>query len=59
MLTEYLQGIYVSDINTAFDKIIYQKYNIDIVINCIINDHPSVINYECATDLVLNWWDRV
>ena len=37
MLTEYLQGIYVSDINTAFDKIIYQKYNIDIVINCTID----------------------
>jgi len=37
MLTEYLQGIYVSDINTAFDKTIYQKYNIDIVINCTID----------------------
>ena len=37
MLTEYLQGIYVSDINTAFDKTIYQKYNIDIVNNCTID----------------------
>ena len=37
MFTEYLQGIYVSDINTAFDKTIYQKYNIDIVINCTID----------------------
>ena len=37
MLTEYLQGIYVSDINTAFDKTIYQKYNIDIVINCTLD----------------------
>jgi len=37
MITEYLQGIYVSDINTAFDKTIYQKYNIDIVINCTID----------------------
>ena len=37
MLTEYLQGIYVSDINIAFDKTIYQKYNIDIVINCTID----------------------
>ena len=33
MLTEYLQGIYVSDIKTALDKKIYQKYNIDIAIN--------------------------
>ena len=37
MLIEYLQGIYVSDINTAFDKTIYQKYNIDIVINCTLD----------------------
>ena len=37
MIIEYLQGIYVSDINTAFDKTIYQKYNIDIVINCTID----------------------
>jgi hypothetical protein len=33
MLTEYIQGIYNSDITTSFDRQIYKKYNINIVIN--------------------------
>ena len=33
MLTEYIQGIYNSDITTSFDREIYKKYNINIVIN--------------------------
>ena len=33
MLTEYIQGIYNSDIATSFDRQIYKKYNINIVIN--------------------------
>ena len=41
MLTEYLQGIFVSDIKTSLDKIIYKKYNIDIVINLSL-DYPYV-----------------
>ena len=33
MLTEYIQGIFNSDITTSFDREIYKKYNINIVIN--------------------------
>ena len=33
MLTEYILGIYNSDITTSFDREIYKKYNINIVIN--------------------------
>ena len=34
MLTEYIQGIYSSDITESLHHEIYKKYNIDIVINC-------------------------
>lgn len=34
MLTEYIQGIYSSDITESLHHEIYKKYNISIVINC-------------------------
>jgi len=38
MLTEYLSGLYTSDVNTSLIKEIYNKYNISIVINLTLMD---------------------
>jgi hypothetical protein len=37
MLIQYIDSIFCCDIKTSFDKNIYVKYNIDIVINCTNN----------------------
>ena len=39
MITEYIEGIYVCDISTSLNKMVYQKYNIEIVINLSV-DYP-------------------
>mgnify|MGYP001352449423 CR=1 FL=1 len=39
MITQYIEGIYVCDISTSLNKIIFQKYNIDIVLNLSV-DYP-------------------
>ena len=41
MIVQYIDGIFVSDIKTSFEKSIYKKYNIDIVINLTI-DYPFI-----------------
>ena len=34
MIIEYIQGIYCCDVKTSYDKAIYQKYSIDLIIHC-------------------------
>ena len=46
MLTEYLSGLYTSDINTSLDKQIYNKYNISIVINLTQLDNFVDLNVK-------------
>lgn len=41
MITQYIEGIYVCDIKTSLEKSIYNKYNIDIVLNFTI-DYPFI-----------------
>ena len=41
MIVQYIDGIFVCDIKTSFEKSIYKKYNIDIVINLTI-DYPFI-----------------
>ena len=41
MLIQYIDGIYVCDIKTSFEKKLYEKYDIDIVLNFTL-DYPFV-----------------
>jgi len=41
MITQYIEGIFVCDIKTSLEKSIYNKYNIDIVLNFTI-DYPFI-----------------
>jgi hypothetical protein len=41
MLIQYIDGIYVCDIKTSFEKKLYEKYDIDIVLNFTI-DYPFI-----------------
>ena len=41
MITQYIEGIYVCDIKTSFEKKLYEKYDIDIVLNFTI-DYPFI-----------------
>jgi len=41
MIVQYIDGIFICDIKTSFEKSIYKKYNIDIVLNFTI-DYPFV-----------------
>ena len=41
MLIQYMDGIYVCDIKTSFEKRLYEKYDIDIVLNFTV-DYPFV-----------------
>ena len=38
MILQILNNIYICDITDSLDKYIYNKYNINIVINCTINN---------------------
>jgi hypothetical protein len=46
MVHEILSGIYISTINDSYDKTIYTKYDIDIILNCSHNlpfvDIPNI-----------------
>jgi hypothetical protein len=37
MIIEILSGLYIGTFNDGYDKNIYKKYNIDIILNCSIN----------------------
>jgi len=41
MIIQYIDGIYVCDIKTSYDKNIYLKYNINIIINFSV-DYPFI-----------------
>ena len=41
MIVQYIDGIFICDIKTSFEKSIYKKYNIDIVLNFTI-DYPFI-----------------
>jgi hypothetical protein len=41
MLIQYIDGIYVCDIKTSFEKTLYTKYDINIVLNFTV-DYPFV-----------------
>jgi len=41
MLIQYIDGIYVCDIKTSFEKKLYEKYDINIVLNFTV-DYPFV-----------------
>ena len=50
MLTEYIHGIYVSNIKTSYNKNIYKKYNINIIINCSL-DYDSKAKVQLPHEL--------
>jgi hypothetical protein len=41
MLIQYMDGIYVCDIKTSFEKKLYEKYDINIVLNFTV-DYPFI-----------------
>ena len=41
MLIQYIDGIYVCDIKTSLNKMLYEKYDIDIVLN-FTTDYPFI-----------------
>lgn len=41
MIYEILSGLFISNIETSYDKTIYEKYDIDIILNCSVN-HPFI-----------------
>ena len=44
MITQLINNIFISDIHTSYENDIYNKYNINIVINCTIDQ--KFINLE-------------
>ena len=67
MLIQYIDGIYVCDIKTSFEKTLYTKYDINIVLNFTI-DYPfidldikktripvsNILNYHTDMPLIKN-----
>ena len=41
MLIQYIDGIYVCDIKTSLNKMLYKKYDIDIILNFTV-DYPFI-----------------
>ena len=72
MITQYIEGIYVCDISTSLNKMVYKKYNIDIVLNLSV-DYPFVdlnikkiripvsnsLNYHTDIPLLKNNSDKI
>ena len=44
MILQILNNIYICDINESYEKYIYDKYNINIIINCTQNNKFININ---------------
>ncbi len=67
MLIQYIDGIYVCDIKTSFEKTLYTKYDINIVLNFTV-DYPfidldikktripvsNILNYHTDMPLIKN-----